>query len=59
MKKIVIYSQEGCSHCAELKNLLEQNGIPYLVSDIDRKKEDWQSNFRKYRECICTPSFNS
>ncbi len=42
MKKIVIYSQEGCSHCAELKNLLEQNGIPYLVSDIDRKKEDWQ-----------------
>ena len=41
MKKVVIYSQEGCSHCAELKNLLEQNGIPYMTSDIDNKKEDW------------------
>ena len=41
MKKIVIYSQEGCSHCAELKTLLEQNGIPFLVSDIDKKREDW------------------
>ena len=42
MKKVVVYSQEGCSHCAELKNLLEQQGIPYMVTDIDNKKEDWQ-----------------
>tara|TARA_R110002020_G_scaffold156443_2_gene338555 strand:+ start:121 stop:396 length:276 start_codon:yes stop_codon:yes gene_type:complete len=42
MKKIVIYSQEGCSYCVELKNLLEQNGIPFTVTDIDEKKEDWQ-----------------
>ena len=42
MKKIVIYSQEGCAYCAELKNLLEQNGIPFVVSDIDEKKEDWK-----------------
>ena len=42
MKKVIIYSQEGCSHCVELKNLLEQNGIPYIASDIDNKKEDWK-----------------
>ena len=42
MKKIVIYSQQGCSYCEELKNILEQNGIPFSVSDIDNKKNDWQ-----------------
>ena len=42
MKQIVIYSQNGCSHCSELKNLLEQEGIAYTVTDIDNKKEDWQ-----------------
>ena len=42
MKKVVIYSQDGCSYCAELKNLLEQEGIAYTVTDIDNKKEDWQ-----------------
>ena len=42
MKKVVVYSQDGCSHCAELKTLLEQEGIPYTVSDIDNKKEDWK-----------------
>ena len=42
MKKIVIYSQEGCSYCEELKNILEQNGIPFTVSDIDDKRDDWQ-----------------
>jgi len=41
MKKIIIYSQEGCSYCSELKNLLEQNGIQHTVYDIDEKKEDW------------------
>ena len=42
MKKVIVYSQEGCSYCSELKNLLEQNGIPFTVTDIDEKKEDWE-----------------
>ena len=42
MKKVIIYSQDGCSHCEELKNLLEQNGIAFSISDIDEKKEDWE-----------------
>ena len=42
MKKVVIYSQNGCSHCEELKNLLEQQGIPHTITDIDNKKEDWK-----------------
>jgi len=41
MKKVIIYSQEGCSYCAELKNLLDQNGIEHGVKDIDEHKEDW------------------
>ena len=42
MKKIVIYSQQGCGYCVELKNILEQNGVPFTISDIDNKKNDWQ-----------------
>jgi glutaredoxin len=41
MKKVVIYSQNGCSYCEELKNLLEQQGISYTISDIDNNKQDW------------------
>tara|TARA_R110000744_G_scaffold229435_1_gene347456 strand:- start:266 stop:541 length:276 start_codon:yes stop_codon:yes gene_type:complete len=41
MKKIVIYSQDGCSHCQDLKNLLQSEGIDYSVKDIQENKEDW------------------
>mgnify|MGYP003643588780 CR=1 FL=1 len=43
MKKTIIYSQEGCSYCEELKNLLDQNGIEHRIKDIDENKEDWDA----------------
>ena len=41
MKKVIVYSQEGCTYCAELKNLLQSEGVEYRVKDIDENKEDW------------------
>tara|TARA_R110000787_G_scaffold80569_2_gene175223 strand:- start:1744 stop:2019 length:276 start_codon:yes stop_codon:yes gene_type:complete len=41
MKKIVIYSQNGCPYCDELKNMLQSEGIDYSVKDIDDNKDDW------------------
>ena len=43
MKKVIVYSQEGCTYCAELKNLLNQNGIEHRIKDIDENKDDWDA----------------
>lgn len=35
MKKIVIYTMKGCSHCDRLKNKLSEEKISYINKDID------------------------
>ena len=41
MKKVVVYSQDNCVFCKELKDLLGQNMVDYIEKDIDINKEDW------------------
>ena len=41
MKKIIIYSQDGCPYCSELKESLNVNNIPYISRDIDKHTEEW------------------
>ena len=42
MKKVVIYSQEGCHYCQEIKDLLTQSAIPYTSRDIGEHKTEWE-----------------
>ena len=42
MKKILIYSQDGCPHCMELKETLTNDGIPFITKDIDKFKNEWK-----------------
>jgi|TARA_R100000900_G_scaffold127004_1_gene101701 glutaredoxin 3 len=43
MSEVLIYSQDSCPYCTELKGLLDTNGIPYRVKDIDKHEKEWDS----------------
>ena len=47
MKKILIYSQDGCPHCIELKETLTNDGIPFIIKDIDKFKNEWKKSYGK------------
>ena len=40
MKKIVIYSQQGCSYCEELKNILEQKQCAFFSVNVVARKQE-------------------
>ena len=43
MKKIIIiYSQDGCPYCSELKEGLTELNLPYHVKDIGECEEEWK-----------------
>ena len=42
MKKTIIYSQDGCPYCSELKEALTNDGIPFIIKDIDKFKNEWK-----------------
>jgi glutaredoxin len=42
MKKVIVYSQEGCPYCQEIKDLLTQASIPHKSRDIDTYKTEWE-----------------
>ena len=33
---VIIYSQDGCPYCSELKEGLQESNINYIVRDIGR-----------------------
>ena len=41
MKKVIVYSQDGCPYCQEIKDLLTQASIPHKSRDIDTHKTEW------------------
>tara|TARA_R110002012_G_scaffold212790_1_gene383861 strand:- start:137 stop:412 length:276 start_codon:yes stop_codon:yes gene_type:complete len=43
MSEVLIYSQDSCPYCTELKGLLDNNGIPYRVKDIDKHEKEWDT----------------
>ncbi len=42
MEDIIVYSQDGCPYCQELKDLLDEAGIPYKVKDIETHQKEWE-----------------
>ena len=39
--KIYLYSTKECPHCIELKQLLDNNLLPYEMTDVDENEEEW------------------
>ena len=42
MDDIIVYSQDSCPYCQELKELLDEAGIPYKVKNIDKYTKEWE-----------------
>jgi len=42
MKQVLVYSQDNCPYCSELKGLLDTNAIPYTIKDIDKNEKEWE-----------------
>jgi glutaredoxin len=41
MKKVILYSMEGCPWCLEMKNKLKESKIKFIERDIDKHKEEY------------------
>jgi len=41
-KEIIVYSQPGCTHCKDAKNLLTSWGVPFITKDIQDDVEAFE-----------------
>jgi len=41
MKKLILFTLNGCSHCNSLKNRLNDIGIGYIDVDVDENQSVW------------------
>ncbi len=39
--RIIVFTLNGCSHCVELKTLLENENIPFNEVEVTLNKEIW------------------
>lgn len=53
--KLYLFTMEGCPHCLEMKQLLDENGIEYKVKDIDENEDEYQE-FQKIVENDYVPA---
>ena len=42
MKQVVIFSMESCPFCTLMKDMLNENQIPFIDMDIDKHVEDYE-----------------
>ena len=40
-KMVIVYTMKGCPHCAEIKNILENEEITFFERDIDQYEEEY------------------
>lgn len=40
--KIYLYTTKDCPYCTELKQLLDNNLLPYEATDVDENEEEWE-----------------
>ena len=40
-KEVILYSSKECPHCSDLKTLLTNAGIEYVVVDVDKDEAQW------------------
>jgi len=41
MIRTYLFSMYGCPHCQEMKDMLEESGIDYIVKDIDEDEDEY------------------
>lgn len=46
MKHIFLYTMDGCPHCKNMKDMLEQEGIEYHERNI----KDYESEYKQFVE---------
>lgn len=42
MKKVFLFSMDGCPHCQDMKDMLDEKQIPYSVMDIDLNPDEYE-----------------
>ena len=42
MKSILLYSEDGCPWCTDLKKQLTENNIKFLVRDVQKYAKEWE-----------------
>jgi|TARA_Y100001973_G_C5137164_1_gene300951 glutaredoxin len=42
MKTILLYSEEGCPWCDEIKKRLHEKNIRFLVRDVQKYAKEWE-----------------
>lgn len=42
MRQVVIFSMKSCPFCTMMKDLLDENNIPFIDMDIDENEEDYE-----------------
>jgi glutaredoxin len=42
MKKLTLYSMNGCAQCVQAAKLLEAKGVAYIVVKIDEDFDAWE-----------------
>ena len=47
MKRIVLYTIQGCPYCATARNLLDTNTIDYEEVDITPDSSNWRDKLQK------------
>ena len=41
MKKVYMFSMDGCPHCSEMETMLEDSNIEHEVKDIDEHADEY------------------
>jgi|TARA_R110000796_G_scaffold71796_3_gene162802 glutaredoxin len=41
MKKVILYTMKGCSHCDDMKESLKKSKIKFIGRDIDKYKKEY------------------
>jgi glutaredoxin len=42
MKTILVYSEDGCPWCTDIKKQLADNNILFLERDVQKYKKEWE-----------------
>ena len=41
MIRVYLFTMNGCPHCQEMKGMLEESGIDFIVKDIDEHEDEY------------------
>lgn len=42
IKKVFFFSMEGCPHCQEMREMMDEKQIPYSIMDIDLNPDEYE-----------------